>query len=183
MDAMKQQDATSPCLVDENGDTRSMRTAFAHNDLYRRRSRNSVALPKCMPTSAVYKSNCRFSLSQMIDRVCRILFPVTFAFVNILYWGLLAMNWTPGTTRMSTGFIWVNNDLCRFLRLYENYNQNSSVTSQLACCWWLSCFYDNDLTSLSSHFVLVILNWWWKNLIPSVLVILDQIDNRRAAYS
>ena len=90
MDALKQQEATSPCLVDENGETRSLRIAFAHNDLYHR-SRNSVALPKCIPKSAVYKSNCHFSLSQMVDRVCRILFPVSFGFMNILYWFLLSM--------------------------------------------------------------------------------------------
>jgi hypothetical protein len=34
MDALKQQEATSPCLVDENGETRSLRIAFAHNNLH-----------------------------------------------------------------------------------------------------------------------------------------------------
>lgn len=90
MDALKQQEATSPCLVDENGETRSLRIAFAHNDLYRR-SRSSDVLPKCIPKSAVYNSNRRFSLSEMIDRVCRILFPVSFGFMNILYWYFLTL--------------------------------------------------------------------------------------------
>ena len=90
MDALKQQEATSPCLVDENGETRSLRIAFAHNNLHCR-SRNSVVLPKCLPKSAAFASNCKYTLSQMIDRVCRILFPVSFAFMNILYWYLLAL--------------------------------------------------------------------------------------------
>ena len=91
MDALKQQEATSPCLVDENGETRSLRIAFAHNDLYHR-SRSSVVLPKCIPKSVVYTSNCKFSLSHMIDKVCRILFPVSFGFMNFLYWYLLTSN-------------------------------------------------------------------------------------------
>lgn len=90
MDALKQQEAISPCLVDENGETRSQRMAFAHNDLSHRK-RSSVALPKCLPKSAVYSPNCKFSLSHMIDRVCRIFFPVSFGFMNILYWYLLTM--------------------------------------------------------------------------------------------
>lgn len=81
------QEATSPCLVDENGDTR--RTGYAHNDLYRR-SHGSIVLPKCFTRAALYNSRCNFSVSHMIDRVCRVLFPVLFAFVNIMYWGLLA---------------------------------------------------------------------------------------------
>jgi hypothetical protein len=89
MDSVKQQEATSPCLIDENGETR--RTGYAHNDLHRR-SRNSLVLPKCISKSVMYKSNCQISWSYMIDRVCRILFPVLFAFVNIMYWGLLASN-------------------------------------------------------------------------------------------
>ncbi len=88
MDVVKQQEATSPCLVDENGETR--RTGYAHNDL-NRRSRSSIILPmKCIRKSVLYESSCQFSLSHMIDRVCRVLFPVLFAFVNIMYWGLLA---------------------------------------------------------------------------------------------
>ena len=86
-DSIKQTEATSPCLVDENGETR--RTAYAHNVLYRR-SRNSIVLPKCMTKSFMYRSSCQMPLSHMIDRVCRILFPVLFAFVNIVYWGMLA---------------------------------------------------------------------------------------------
>ena len=89
MDALKQQEATSPCLVDENGETRSLRIAFAHNDLHRC-NRNSTT-PKCVPRSARYKSECRFSLSRMIDRVCRVLFPVCFAIMNMLYWYLSAL--------------------------------------------------------------------------------------------
>ena len=87
MDALKQQEATSPCLVDENGETRSLRIAFAHNNLHHG-NRNSVT-PKCLPTSLAYKSNCRLSLSHMIDKSCRILFPVGFGLMNIIYWYLL----------------------------------------------------------------------------------------------
>ena len=87
MDALKQQEATSPCLVDENGETRSLRIAFAHNNLHRG-NRNSVT-PKCIPSSVGYKSSCRFSISNMIDRTCRILFPVCFILMNMIYWYML----------------------------------------------------------------------------------------------
>ena len=85
-DSIKQAEATSPCLVEENSETR--RSAYAHNVVYRR-SRSSIVLPKCMSKSFLYRSNCQMPLSHMIDRVCRILFPVLFAFVNIVYWGML----------------------------------------------------------------------------------------------
>ena len=104
-DSVKQQEATSPCLVDENGETR--RTGYAHNDFYRRsQSRSSIVMPKCMPKSILYKSSCQFRVSHMIDRVCRILFPALFAFVNILYWGLVASNWSLSFSHTSIYLNW-----------------------------------------------------------------------------
>ncbi|XP_046846289.1 glycine receptor subunit beta-like isoform X4 [Xenia sp. Carnegie-2017] len=87
VEAMKQQEATSPCLVDENGETRSLYMAFANNDLHYACC-NSFLMNKCPQTAAIHNTDC--SLSHMIDRVCRVLFPVSFLFMNVLYWSLLA---------------------------------------------------------------------------------------------
>ncbi|XP_046846290.1 gamma-aminobutyric acid receptor subunit beta-2-like isoform X5 [Xenia sp. Carnegie-2017] len=89
VEAMKQQEPTSPCLVDENGETRSLYLAFAKNDLHFACC-NSFLFNKCPQKAAIPNTNRKFSLSHIIDRVCRVFFPVSFLFMNVLYWSLLA---------------------------------------------------------------------------------------------
>ncbi|XP_046846288.1 glycine receptor subunit alpha-4-like isoform X3 [Xenia sp. Carnegie-2017] len=56
VEAMKQQEPTSPCLVDENGETRSLYLAFAKNDLHFACC-NSFLFNKCPQKAAIPNTN------------------------------------------------------------------------------------------------------------------------------